>query len=743
MRTAVFSIISPNYRHYARVLMSSVREQHPDWDRFVLLVGGDVALNDDESFTTIPLDALPLPNPRQFAFRYTILELNTAVKPWMFAHLFARGYDRVVYFDPDIFLFSPLAELDSSFITLTPHLTGRISGDEHPSERTILIAGTYNLGFLAVSRHPQLDRFLNWWQEKLEYQCVVDTARGLFVDQKWMDLVPGLFPDVRILRHDGYNVAYWNLEHRSIAAATNGERTVNGEPLRFYHFSGFDPAMPDVLSRHQEGRTLNDDDDVRALADRYRAALLAADSEAFRGARYAFATFADGTRIPEAARVAWRNSSELQAAAGDDPFAHSELFISYRDATPRSMVGAKAALASYRLLSRARPLVVLFPRSLRTKLREFLLGRKELPTEAVRDSSSLPPGLNIVGYVRRDTGVGESARLCVRACEAIGLPTHVVDIDVAGAQADYRASIFHVNADQVPQVHANDPQLFDDSSYNIGCWHWEMPELPDAWISSAAPLDEIWAPSSFVQSAVSRKVTIPVVHMPHGIEVTELEPCSPQELGVPEGRFTFLCMFDLDSVMERKNPFGAIEAFSRAFAQQSNVALLVKAGRAATHPAEYAALQKRTRELPNVFLTDRMLSRAQTNGLIAACDSVVSLHRSEGFGLILAEAMYLGKPVIATGWSGNMDFMNSGNSCPVGYELVTLDETNHYYQAGEQWAEPDLGHAAELMRRVVDDAAWRTQLGENARNTMRTRFSPAAAGARYQRRLAFLGLMNR
>ena len=197
-------------------------------------------------------------------------------------------------------------------------------------------------------------------------------------------------------------------------------------------------------------------------------------------------------------------------------------------------------------------------------------------------------------------------------------------------------------------------------------------------------------------------------------------------------------MFDLDSVMQRKNPFAAVEAFRRAFPRQSSQALLIKAASAGSHREEYAELEDRLRGIPNVYLTDRLLSRARVNGLLAACDSVVSLHRSEGFGLILAEAMYLGKPVVATGWSGNMDFMNSGNSCPVGYELVTLDRTYWYYHAGQHWAEPDIDHAAHLMLRVVEDSTYRKQLGERARDTIRSQFSPEAAGLRYRRRLAFL-----
>jgi glycosyltransferase involved in cell wall biosynthesis len=740
MRTAVFSIVSPNYRHYARVLMDSLRRVHPDWERFVLLVGGsaDCLLpTDPDAFTTVPLDALPLPHAQQFCFRYTILELNTAVKPWMFEHLFALGFDRVVYFDPDIVVYSELAELDATaFITLTPHLTGSIPGDDHPSERAILQVGTYNLGFLAVTRHPQLQRFLAWWQEKLEFQCVADIERGLFVDQKWMDLVPGLFPDVAILRHDGYNVAYWNLRQRNVVG-----HTVNDQPLRFFHFSGLDRAMPEMVSRHDGRLTLVEAGDARKLIEDYRAALHAAGATSSRNAPYAFARFADGTRLPDAARIAYRNSPELQAAAGDDPFQNPQLFRGLYDRSTRSERMAHVAARAYQLLSRARPLVLLFPRSLRTAAREMLLNRRETPPQ--QRTPELPSGLNVVGYVTRDTGVGESARLCAKACAAAGLPNELIDIDATDPLAQHpvhRVSLYHVNADRTLAVHNQLPQLFEASAYNIGCWHWELPELPDEWIAAAAPLDEIWAPSAFVQSAISRKVTIPVVHMPHGVEVTELEPCAPEELGVPRGRFTFLCMFDLDSVMERKNPLGAIEAFRRAFPTESSAALLVKAGRAANHRDEYEGLQRRLRDVPNVYLTDRMLPRARVNGLIAASDAVVSLHRSEGFGLILAEAMCLGKPVIATGWSGNMDFMNVANSCPVRYDLVTLERAYGPYAAGQQWAEPDLDHAAELMQRVASDAAYREAIGRSASETMRTQFSPKAAGMRFIQRLRNAGV---
>jgi glycosyltransferase involved in cell wall biosynthesis len=753
MRTAVFSIVSPNYRHFARVLMGSVQRNHPEWERFVLFVGdASVGNQDGDLFASVRLEELSLPNRAQFCFRYTILELNTAVKPWMFAYLFGRGFDRIVYLDPDIFVYTPLAELDAlppgTLLALTPHLTGSIGGDAHPSERTILQAGTYNLGFLAVTRGEELARFLAWWQEKLEYQCVVDTARGIFVDQKWMDLTPGLFAGVAILRHDGYNVAYWNLGQRTVVGS-EAAATVNGQPLRFFHFSGYDPAFPDMVSKHDHVLKLTSVGDAAKLIEAYGEKLRTAGYESFRRAEYAYGAFFDGTPVTVAARVAYRNSKELQAAGGDDPFAHPELFSGLRDAPRRRLLTPRLRRSAYTVLSGVRPLVGLFPAPLRKAMRELVLGHKEAAAEPAprvarqRDLTPPPLGLNIVGYLARGTGVGESARLCQRSCEAAGLPSHLVDVDsIAASEQEvlYPATIYHVNADQTPALRAEMPRPFVESACNIGCWHWELPELPDAWIPSAAPLDEIWAPSAFVQSAVSGKVTIPVVHMPHGIEVRNIEPCSPQEFGVPAGRFTFLCMFDLDSVVERKNPLGAVEAFRRAFPSNSPAALLIKTSHAGGRRAEYLELEKQLHDVPNVHLTERTLSRGRVNGLLAACDGVLSLHRSEGFGLIMAEGMYLGKPVVATGWSGNMDFMDAGNSCPVAYELVTLDRTYGYYQAGQQWAEPDVEHAAQLLRRVVEDDAFRTRLGARARDTIRGRFSPEAAGLRYRRRLEFLGL---
>jgi len=333
--TAVFTIVSKNYLHYARTLMQSVREVHGEWARHVLLVdevGGDFDPA-GEDFNLLEVRQLPLPEMDQFLFRYTILELNTAVKPWMFEWLFANGaYERVVYLDPDIYLYRQMIEVESalaagSLMVLTPHLSGPLDDGNKPSELDIMRSGAYNLGFIALSRHPDCMKFLRWWQDKLEFQCVVDYEAGLFVDQKWIDLVPGMFSDVFILRHEGYNVAYWNLLHRNLES-TSSRLTVNGVPLVFCHFSGMEPRNPQPLSRYQDRFSLADLPEFSPLALAYCEKVIANGLEECRTWQYAFGHFSDGTPIEDHIRYCYRTIPELQRVGGVNPFNQRERLAS-------------------------------------------------------------------------------------------------------------------------------------------------------------------------------------------------------------------------------------------------------------------------------------------------------------------------------------------------------------------------------------------------------------------------------
>jgi hypothetical protein len=214
-RTAVFTIIAKNYLPYARVLMRSVAQQHAGWRRIVVLadlVGGYFDPG-QEDFEIVLTQDLPIPSSRWFHFKYTILELSTAVKPYAFEHLFGTGaFDRIVYLDPDIRVYSPLHAITEALrtadVVLTPHLTRPLEDDRRPAEIDILRSGAYNLGFIGVAQSLESKTFLAWWRQRLYDHCVVDLPRGLFVDQRWIDLAPGMFERVAIVRDAGYNVAY-------------------------------------------------------------------------------------------------------------------------------------------------------------------------------------------------------------------------------------------------------------------------------------------------------------------------------------------------------------------------------------------------------------------------------------------------------------------------------------------------------------------------------------------------------
>jgi hypothetical protein len=246
---------------------------------------------------------------------------------WLFEN---KQYDRVVYIDPDIYVYRPMQEVEEALdngklMVLTPHLTGRLD-DKSPDELAILRAGTYNLGFISLARHDSLLEFLHWWQEKLEFQCVVDISNGLFVDQKWMDLVPGMFPDVEILRHEGYNVAYWNVFHRSVEVRTD-VTTVNGVPLVFFHFSGLDPAVPTNFSKHQNRYTLKNIPSIEKLALQYAERVMGNGYNEFKRLQYAFDSFLNGQKITDFVRYYYRNSPEMQSAMGNNPFAAQDLIL--------------------------------------------------------------------------------------------------------------------------------------------------------------------------------------------------------------------------------------------------------------------------------------------------------------------------------------------------------------------------------------------------------------------------------
>ena len=341
-KTAVFTIASKNYMSKAQVLMQSLKANQENWDRYIFLV--DEYEEDDlevkrliikpELYHLIKIAKINLPDYKKMLFRYDILELNTAVKPWCFDFLaFEKAYDSIVYLDPDIRCYSPMIEIDQLLevegaIVLTPHITKAIDPVDQfrPTELELMRAGIYNLGFIAVAKGKQTREFFDWWQRKLEYDCVVNLEAGLFVDQKWMDFVPAIFENVTILKHLGYNVAYWNLMQRKVTCIS-GEYFINGFPLRFFHFSGLDVKKIDNLSKHQNRLTVKEIGIGIELVKEYAKIVLENQFEQTSKLKYAFDYFENNVKIYSELRKLYRESEKIIDKCGENPFACTDYFI--------------------------------------------------------------------------------------------------------------------------------------------------------------------------------------------------------------------------------------------------------------------------------------------------------------------------------------------------------------------------------------------------------------------------------
>jgi len=412
------------------------------------------------------------------------------------------------------------------------------------------------------------------------------------------------------------------------------------------------------------------------------------------------------------------------------------------------------------LALKSAPLVACLPAGFRRFLFSLVFQVDRLPKagplsaallESLRSHGDIP-GINIVGYVRAALGIGESARLCAATAQAGGIPFSISDISMCCRNAPiceewdkhirldnpYPFNIIHATADQVPITATVLGHRFFKDRYNIGYWHWELPEFPSKWASSFDPFHEIWTGSRFAQKAVAAKSPVPVHCIPLPIALPALPKLTRDTFQLPDDQFLFLVMFDVSSTMERKNPEAALAAFLTAFAGRKEVGLVIKMQNGDAEPERFKMLRDLVAQHANCHLINQALTRPEVFALENICDAFVSLHRSEGFGLCLAECMALGKPVVGTGWSGNMDFMNGDNSCPVDFELVRINETVGPYEIGQTWANPDANHAADLMVKLVEDVDYRQAIGRCAAQTIRRDLSFEAVGRLYRERLTAL-----
>lgn len=364
-------------------------------------------------------------------------------------------------------------------------------------------------------------------------------------------------------------------------------------------------------------------------------------------------------------------------------------------------------------------------------------------------------GLDIYGFIRGQFGLGESVRLYSRALLSVGYDAalHDVDLGLPHGWNDHSLDAFirENSVHRVSIVFIN-PDFFESAlekigrerlvgKYIIGCWFWELERIPDSWMSALDKVDAIMVASAFIEGAFRGVTDKPILRVPIPLSPVPDSGLHRDDFGLEDGCFIFLTSFDFNSSTARKNPLAVIAAFRAAFpAERRDVRLVVKSSNGHRHDDGIRDLLRAAFGDSRIIIRDEVIDRAHVRALQRCCDAYVSLHRAEGFGLGLAECMELGKPVVATRWSGNMEFMNEHNSCLVDYTLVSVKEGEYPDSVGASWAEADITSAAAAMLKLADFPHFAHDIGLKGQQCVRHRLAPASAANALISQLKVLGI---
>lgn len=734
----ICTIAAVNHLARVRVLHRSLLRTNPDV-RFVALIIDDVeGLGLDEVFDTI--DATEVVSPRELArmaTMYEVTELATSLKPFLLASVQRRFGGPACYVDPDVVVFGDLGPYLSpppgNAASLTPHCLDPIPRDGlEPPDIHIQAAGSFNLGYCAVADDDLGHRLLGWWSDRLARDAIIDHANHRFTDQRWMDLAVSHFP-IHIVRDPTVNVAYWNLHERplDLEGVVDGVPSVlvQGNPLTFFHFSGFDPSAPTRFSKHMtRPRASSADPAWLALADHYCRELADA-TRPDDTPHYGYAATRSGQLLTAEVRRRYRDDVmrheaamtglgwSLEVGRPDLPGEPPSAFADDRGA-------GFAAWSSHDLTHR------------RTATVGAALVQRGVPAGA--------RGINVVGYLGAETGVGESARAFHHGLRLSGIATTTVHVDAPGSRHDLPAALpdsddrpfdhdlLIVNADQTPHVRARWPRERHVDRV-AGFWAWETERLPSNQVAAFEHVDLVLTPSEHAANAIRATAA------EHGIDVPVFACATPiatdlpvttlsrRDLDLPDGPLVLFC-FDHYSVMERKNPLEAIAAYRRAVPRSGAATFVIKTSNGAVSSDEHARLLAAAGDRDDIIVIDAYFTPVHVRALMHTADVYLSLHRCEGFGLTIAEAMACGTPVISTAYSGSMEFTAPGTAELVPFELVEIPATTPHYAGTGRWAAPDIDAAAQSLARLLADDDERAALGERARAHIATALDPAARG---------------
>jgi glycosyltransferase involved in cell wall biosynthesis/SAM-dependent methyltransferase len=688
--------------------------------------------------------------------------------------LLASMDEPAVYLGPTTAVLGPLVELEEALsdsdVVVVPTLLTPVSddADARPTYGQIL------------DRIGVVDRSVLGWRPGELGRALLEQWPALIADadpevkgrpnvfQRWLDSVPASLPGVHVLRDPGYGAAYWNLETRPIAQDGDGV-TAAGSPLRLLNLSGFDPDRPDLIAREQTR--------VRLSASPILARLVAEHARDLRDAGWRndvspppWSSLPDGTELSFQMRVLYRDG-HAEGALELSPFtpAGQDAFFAWLNEPGKRGAAAGITRFLYAVWENDPQLHGAYPQldgpdGLEFAAWTWVFGREGIPDRLLppkpdtirqaeeNEAASLrerPPwGVNVAGFFTAELGLGEAARLLIAGLDAVRVPALPLQgmllppsrqaaefSSVPPTSSPYPITILCMNGDTVPVFAREVGGDFFHDRHTIALWWWELGELPDDWAAAFEYLDEIWVATEHIYRGVAPSSPVPVNKVPLPVTLPPIVPYSRAELGMPEG-FVFLFVYDYHSTSARKNPLGAVEAFKRAFPEGSGASLVLKSINHENLPEHHEAVAVAAAEHADIHLISRYVSADEKNAMLASCDCYVSLHRSEGFGLTPAEAMYLGKPVIATAYGGVVDFMTDRNSYLVGHTMSQVGPDAHPYPPEAWWADPDLDEAARLMRHVFENPEEAADVGRHAANDIRGTNSPEAAGRAMKRRLA-------
>lgn len=359
--------------------------------------------------------------------------------------------------------------------------------------------------------------------------------------------------------------------------------------------------------------------------------------------------------------------------------------------------------------------------------------------DQVSTQTAYPPpgtefGVNLIGFAKGELGTGEDVRMAAAVCEAHDIPYWIINIPTGanvrqddrrldgqlarqaakGQAAPYPVNIICLTGFSTATVFLKlGPSLFENR-YTVGWWPWELPVWPARWQAAFDLVDEVWAATRFNEVMYAKATSKPVRRVPLSVTVDGVSRKGRKSFGLPARRFLFLYTFDFSSYLNRKNPMAALKAFRAAFPDpQAPVGLVLKTMRTRDNDPQWRQFMKACAADPRIIVLEDTLDRGDVLALLRNCDAYVSLHRSEGFGRTMAEALLMGKPVIASAWSGNHDFILPANAFPVSGKTIPVRGGEYPYvesSDGAEWFDPDIDDAARQMRAVFDQRKqWNTE----------------------------------